>query len=409
VTVVLRDDGGTLDGGIDASAPQTFTIAVTTFIEEAGTYNGLVRATAGATTDAGHFGLGKITVTAKGRFSGTMQVGARRYVLSGTVDKSGAMTFTSSKSTSLPLARTGLSALALTLQLDVGAGTDKLSGVLTENGQPFAALEADRALYSAARVLPKGFQRVPETLLGGYTVAFAAPSLADPADSSAMRGCGVGTVTVSKLGTARLTGTLADGTPIVYSNALSKANAWPLFVPLAGGRGSMSGWVSFPQLSDDALQSPGLLWFKPAATGRVATLYASGWPGGMDLDLMGSKYVKPARVENRSTFAGLGATDAAGNADAELLGSGLPAGGLHIPLNILANDLAQPIAPNSDHVALRLVSSNGTFSGSFTPAAGGGRSTFKGVILQKQQCAVGYFLRNGASGSIEVVPKSATP
>ncbi|HEV7403026.1 MAG TPA: hypothetical protein VGO11_08880 [Chthoniobacteraceae bacterium] len=53
------------------------------------------------------------------------------------------------------------------------------------------------------------------------------------------------------------------------------------------------------------------------------------------------------------------------------------------------------------------VASPGTFSGAFNPAAGGGRSTFKGVVLQKQQCAVGYFLRNGASGRIEVLPKAA--
>jgi hypothetical protein len=361
--------------------------------------------------DALHFGLGKITVTAQGRFSGTVQVGERRYPLRGTVDKSGAMQFTSTGTASLPLKRTGLPDLALTLQLDVGAGTDKLSGAITEDGQPFATLDADRMVYSAARLLPKGLQRVDEALLGSYTVAFAPPEVASVADTTAMRGCGVGTITVSKLGTARLAGTLADGTPILYSNALSKAATWPLFFPTLRGKGSLSGWVSFPKTAADAMASSGLVWFKPAATlVRASTLYPSGWPAGMAVDLMGSKYVRPARSENRSSFAGLGPPDlATGNAEAELFGSDLPADGLHAPLNILPNDLVQLIAPNSDRLAMRLAPSNGTFSGSFNPAAGGGRSTFKGVILQKHQCAVGYFLRNGASGSIEVVPKAAGP
>jgi hypothetical protein len=407
VTVVLRDDGGTLDGGVDASAPQTFTIAVTTFIEEAGAYNGLITAAAGQTPTNEMAGLVHVQVLRTGAFTAVLRQAGRLFIARGNFDKGGVATFGKTKLPAFVLKRTGLPDLQLQLQLDVGAGTDKLRGTITQDGQPFATVESDRALYSSARVLPAGYQRVEEALLGRYTVAFAPPAVSSLADTTAMRGCGFGTVTITKLGTARLTGTLADGTMISYGNALSKAAAWPLYVPVTRGRGSMSGWISFPKTDGDAPASPGLMWFKPPAVSRFATLYPSGWPDGMQVDLTGSKYVMPKRLENRSVLPGLGMADAAaGNAEAEFLGSGLPAEGLKAPLNILANNLVTPIVPNSDRLSMRLVASTGTFSGSFSPAAGGGRSAFKGVVLQKQQCAVGYFLRNGASGSIEVLPKA---
>jgi len=173
VTVQLHDSGGTGDGGADLSAPQTFTIAVTTFVEEGGIYNGLVQAEAGGEMSVVRCGLVRIAVTKKGRFTGKLEIGAENFQLRGTVDKAGGLHFGKGGTARMALQNRNLPYLTMELKLDVGGGTDKLKGVIFDGADtPYATVEADRALYTGSRKPVAPMRNVPPELVSAYTAVF---------------------------------------------------------------------------------------------------------------------------------------------------------------------------------------------------------------------------------------------
>ncbi len=405
VTVRLHDSGGTANGGVDLSPAKTFRIAITTFAEEAGTYHGLVQAAPGAVPAAERFGVARITVTAKGTFTGQLRAGALTFTLKGAFDKDGVAHFGSDSAATLALKRRNQTDLTLALQLDVAAATDKLTGTVKDGATAFATIETDRALYTARRDFTDPFRNVRTELLGKYTIVFAAKPVAEqgiPA-SAYPQGHGVGMLTVNTKGVATLTGTLADGRPIRYANSLSKANTWPLYVPFAGGKGSLSGWIAFAdraKISD--LEGLDLHWFKPASAAR---LYPAGWASGIKADLLGAKYTVPERAENLSILPGLTLEDTDGNADFMAQAGGLPTpGSIRASLNISALNRVAPVAPNPQNVAATAIPLTGTLSGAFIHPGTQKRATYKAVILQKQQRAAGHFISGSESGSIAVWP-----
>ncbi len=106
VTVRLHDDGGLANGGADTSAPQTFHLAVSTYAEELGAYNGLAVAAGGAPPSHERTGLIKVNVVKTGAFTGSLVLAGHRYTLAGQVDKAGTMTFGHTKAAALDLKRT---------------------------------------------------------------------------------------------------------------------------------------------------------------------------------------------------------------------------------------------------------------------------------------------------------------
>src|SRR6185295_10516815 len=94
-------------------------------------------------------------------------------------------------------------------------------------------------------------------------------------------------VTVSSAGTARVVGTLADGTKFTASNALSKDNVLPFYALTDQKKGSVSGLITFrdtPGVSD--ADGAALNWFKPA--NPHSHTYPGGWAfGGVKVDFSG--------------------------------------------------------------------------------------------------------------------------
>ena len=428
VTVKLHDNGGTANGGIDTSAPQTFQVAVTTYTEEAGTYNGLAQplltGTGAAGTPGGNelSGLLRLTSEKTGLFTGKLRLAAADFSLSGHFDKGGVAHFGQAGAAALALPRKGLPNLSLSLHLDVGWGTDKLSGTLSLSGSAVGRIDADRALYTASKNPVAPFRQVPPNLLGTYTVIFGAKTPAEQGlpGTAFPQGDGAARMTVHADGTVHIEGTLADGTQIDSINSLSKANTWPLYIPFAGGKGSISNQVNVrPQRNSD-LDALNTHWY---AAPDPAAVYPQGWANGILVDLIGSKFIAPVPENSASILPGLTGTNAAGNAQVSILGADIPAPGLIKAVNIRADNQIRMIAPGPDNLSLKMVKPdildtsggkiivigtspyNGLFSGSFTDPKTGKPVSIHGAILQNQQVGLGFFLGTNESGPVSIMPK----
>ena len=116
-----------------------------------GVYRGLFSEDDGVTqTNSGAF---NITAGATGNFSGKLQMGAVKYALKGRFDATGAATVT--------VARSGLNALTLSLQLDLYGGSDQVTGTVSD-GVWTASLTGNRAVFnSTSHIAPQA---------GRYTV-----------------------------------------------------------------------------------------------------------------------------------------------------------------------------------------------------------------------------------------------
>ncbi len=408
----------TIDDGFGGTATATVTMG-DLIPSEAGVYNGLLQAAPLTTPGNERSGLIRVSINrTTGKFTGAMILTGSRFPLGGTFDATGVAKFGRTGTPDLVLKRKNLPDLRLALQLTLAAPLEQITGTLTENAAAFAVISADRALYTAKKNPVAPFKNVPAGLLGKYTVHFAA--LAAPNNGYGAtkfpQGDGVGLLTISKTGNARIAGTLADGTPFSYTNALSSTNHWPFYFALAGGKGSISGEAVFRDsvalMSD--VDGLGMNWFKPAKPG--AEFYPDGWANGIQTDLLGSKFVLPAPGANMSLVPGLTPTDADGNANVILTDGNVPIPGITQSFNIAPTNVATEIAPNPDNVKLslrvavvkpnvRLIASTPAFTGSFTHPASQARSAYKGVILQRQAKGFGFFLGTSESGAVNIEPK----
>ncbi len=396
-----------------AGGSYTILATVRDFAESAATYNGLAQAATGTLPGNERAGLLRLASGRRGAFTGSLTLAGVRFPLRGYFDAAGVARFGRSAAARLVLkrrtARTqpALSDLLLALQLAPGADLSKLAGTLTDNNAPFAALDADRAYYSSRRNPEPPLLKVPADLLGKYTVIFPAKLAPNQgmASSQFPQGDGIGLLTVRRDGIAKLIGKLADGTPVVVTNALSKTNAWPLYLALYRGKGSISGRSTFrdtPMISD--LDGLDLNWFRPAEP--RARHYPDGWPGGIRIDLLGSKFVGPRKGIAASILPGLNPTDAAGNASLVLSDGNLPIPGqIDISVNVTPNNRAALITPPLGMNASLTIGAGGLLGGLFIHPENGKRTIPSGVIFQKQERATGFFLGPTESGGFELVPK----
>jgi len=387
-TVVVRghDDGGTARGGIDTSEPRTFRLAVTTYDEELGVYDGAVLPDDGAGDGAEKTGLLQLTLAKKGAFTGKLTLGAAHFAIKGTLDKGGVPHFGKNRATTTTLKRKGLPDLAFGFHVDVAWGTDRLTAFVTESGAPFAAVVADRALH-------------PASPAGRYTVKFDVPDGRGLPDAAFPHGFGFGAITV-KAGAAKFSGSLADGTKFSFSNQLSKDGALPLFLPLAGGKGSLVGEIRFHPAGGAAdVDAAGLLWFRPADA--KAKRYGAGWPDGIAVDLVGSVYVPPDPKAPTASLPGLTPVDADGNADLAFTGGGLP--DTTKALNVSEKNKATVVVAG-DKTTVTIDGKTGLFSGRLASATGGAPTPFQGVILQNQRSGAGFFLGATAGGAVTLTP-----
>ena len=330
-----------------------------------GTYNGLFADDSGSLSPQ-NCGAFTLMVTVKGAFSGSLQMGGMRYALSGQFDPNGAAGST--------IARRNLSALTVSLQLDLTNGTDRVTGTVSD-GAWAAALAGDRAIYDGRTTV------APEA--GSYTLILAGAyeSTNEPAGDS------YGTLAVGENGAISFAGTLADGTKVAQSVPVSKNRQWPLYAPLYGGQGVLWGWLSFTNASD--LGSP-VAWVKlPANTQH--------YPAGFSLAVqaVGTRYFPSGTGTNV-----LGLTTGT-NLTLTLEGGGLMQG-LTNRFTLAANNRVTPVS--GPKLSLTFTPSTGGFAGSVVNPATSRPISFGGVWLQGRAFGSGFFLGAGGSGEVRLEP-----
>ena len=336
------------------------------FTQLAGTYNGLVGNQYGRAQESS--GFFTLAVTAKGAYSGSVKQGTNNYPFSGQFDGDGNATAT--------VARRGTNAWVAAMMLDFAG--QAVWGTVS-NGVADGWVVNLYAEPAASQSTP-----VPD-YAGIYTLAI--PGL-NNWDSTIALGDGYATITVATNGRVSLSGSLADGTALNLTSSqnppISLYGAWPLYVPLYNGKGSVWGWV----LSNGSAPAPSLSWIKPA---NSASAY---YPGGFtdECELPVSPYLYARNIPVLDLTNGV------------IVFSG---GDLAVPVSneVLLTATNQFVNLGPNPMALTLNPTNGVLSGWFTVPGVAKTNRFNGVLLQQgYNEADGYFLGTSQSGQMLLMP-----
>ena len=391
LTVQLQDDGGTANGGIDRSPVTGITVRIGNVARTPGTYIGLAEAAPQTTASHARQGFLSVKVTRPGSFTGKLLLGGISHSLRGTFDNSGIATF-GRTGTQLPLPRKGLSPLQLSLRFDAVAGSDQITGTVLADGQSFAQVEAERAIFHAQTNPMLTWIVDGQGNQGRFTVAFpvlTAPNRGLPADAYP-QGDGWGGLSIGLDGKATLVGQLADGSKITASSFLTEGNRVAFHALLQGGKGSISGRARYQNLATSDADGTDFLWFRPAQTGpRPAALYPNGWPGGIEVDFEASRLVAKA-VPYLPAL-----TPAAADGNLLALFDALPPKALNLNPRL---QLLPAATPDAHQFKATVQAASGRWSGSFVHPANGKKTSFQGVLLQKSGRATGFFLGPTGSG-----------
>jgi hypothetical protein len=350
-------------GGMPTSSPEVVFVMPTNglslvahfvFAPMVASYNGLFFESNGV--EFAKSGAITVTTTKTGKYSASLQVGAKHYSVSGQLDTSG----TDNKA----IPNSGL-----TLQLQ--AGSDQITGTVSGAGWT-ADLLANHAVFNARTNKP--------SFAGKYTILF--PGSRNPADVTNPQGDGYGSVTVNTSGKVHLIGTLADGTKISQTTTASAGGQWPLYLPLYNGKGQILSWQTFAAAGD---LGGAFSWIKPIAN---AKLYPNGFT--FQTNAIGSPFdpsLKPIT----------------GFTDAVVL---LTGGNLASPIvnQVMVTSKNKVVNLAGSKLTLTLTPAQGLFKGSVLDASTGKPISFSGAILQNLNAGSGFFLTTNLSGQVSFGP-----
>lgn len=190
-------------------------------------------------------GAFKLSVSTRGRYSGSLQMGTVRLPFSGLLG--------SSLQATVQIPRKNTNALALIFSL---GPSNQVNGAVSD-GTWTANLYGERTAT-----------RSPTTNGGKYTLVIQGNTSALPS-----LGNGFGVLTVSSAQTVKFLGALADGTKLNQSVSFTENGKWPFYVSLYSGNGLAMGWLSLANGSDEALTGV-LSWIKPPSSTSI--LYQGG-------------------------------------------------------------------------------------------------------------------------------------
>ncbi len=333
------------------------------FAPTAATYRGLFYPSTGVQFLAS--GAFVVTTTARGSYSGTLQIGAKRYAFGGKLEESGVATNT--------ITRPGTNAVTLVFQIDA-ADNNRITGTVSD-GTWNADLQAQRAPFGKSN----------HTLLAGkYTLLFFGPADGSPLTP---QGDGYGLVAVNSAGRIVLGGALADGSRLAQTANLVGHGQWPLYASLYGGKGQILGWLTFTNTQDLGGR---ISWIKQPISS--AKLYPAGF--NIAPESLGSSYQSPSTAA--SPILGF-------SSGAVVLTGGNLAAGITNSVTIGANNL---VTDNTltNHLKLTLKPSRGSFKGTVAYPEPGKTIVFHGTVLQQENFGSGYFLGTNESGHVFLGP-----
>lgn len=323
-----------------------------------GSYAGLFYGTTPEAVESGGAGAFTITVSSKGSYSGSLQMGSSHYSFSGKISPSGVCSNVITVHHGNPI--------HLLFNLAYGALPGQVSGTVS-NGNWTATLIGDHSTFNA--------RTNAAPYAGSYTLVFPG-QLGSPA---APAGDGYGTLRVTPAGQVLFAAKLADGTTVSKSALVSSNGVWPLYIPLYGGHGLFTGWLDFTnEVGDDVAGA--VTWIKPAEHTKY---YPEGFTN--ELEAAGSIYQKPGRNQSvldltnaMVVFEGGSLTDFTNSVYLE------------------PNDIVK--TTNSLHLSFR--ASTGLFSGSVKDPTTEKSFPFGGAVFQKTQTGYGFLLDAGQSSFV---------
>ena len=341
------------------------------FAPVAGAYQGLIQSTPFSQPNSGTI---SITAGNVGTFSAKFTLGGATFSLKGLFDNNG-------DSTSV-IARTGAGSLTLTLHINLTNGTDQITGTLSD-GTTTSAVTANLSPFNAKTNPATQFQ-------GSYTVVLP-PNPSDTGPSFP-QGNGYGTLTVDAGGKIRLSATLADGTRISQTAAVSENGMWPVYIPLYSKQGSLGGMVTFTNVTSVSDLGGTLTWFKPAVPS--AKLYPNGFT--TQITLLGSAYTVPPLGTPALSVS---------NATCNLLvtsGAGDLTSFVSNTVTLNTNNKVTLCVTNG--FKLTITPKTGLFSGTFVNPATSKPMKFNGALFQKQNDGAGFCLGPDQTGFVTVEP-----
>jgi hypothetical protein len=342
------------------------------FVPVEGAHFGVITTGSGAAPN----GLIRVALLIGGGFTGHVTIGVAGYSFSGVLDPSGAATVT------IPVP--GQSPMILTLQADLTGGTGDITGTLTEGAVSYEYVVSQVSYNGTTSTAPEA---------GRYTVALSPdPTLTG---SSAPQGNGYATILVAKTGLAAVTGCLADGTPYSALGYVANDGTLAIFcVPSGSSRGSaLTGLLTF-RATDVSDVDGTLTWTKGASA--PAVFYPAGFSAA--LPCVGSRYAAPAPT------SGLQAMDVTTGAATAAFGAGNLSQALTVPVVINQADRATMSTPGAPNLNFVINPATGMVSGTFVMPDGNLIRAVRGVVIQKQQTAFGYFRGVNQCGYFSLAP-----
>ncbi len=352
--------------GSAISTQAVLTVVSNPFTQLTGTYYGLF-----AESNAQFQSSGFLTLTL--RTLGTYS--AKILNAGGSYSFSGAFTVTGQGTASVPRGK-GVTPLIVNMNLDLTGGTEQILGSIS-NAAWSAGLQADRATFSTTNPCPNA---------GKYTLVLESGS----DGSQSPGGDGYGTATISAAGAVTLRGVLSDNTTMLpAASGVSISNQWPLYIPLYGKLGSLSGWIDFSNGPSILAGEAG--WFRVGAYGK---LYPSGF----------TNYP----VITGSTFAPgttrIPVLSETNNLNIILSGGGM---GTNLTNTVTLYNTGRFVTNGAGipKLTLSVVPSTGVISGSFLDPLTRLTTPIKGVVLQQQTNAAGFFATTNATGTFILTPE----
>lgn len=329
-----------------------------------GSYNGLFYLDDDPTDDTS--GYVTLTVDSSQIYSGKVLQHGHSYPFTGR--------FSAGKSVASTIVRTGKRSLRINLKAPADTGFDGIRGVVND-GFRVIPLQARRSVYSASSPTPQA---------GNYTLA-----LTGIRSASAPNGHGFGNLTISSQGNINFIAKLADDTSASQGTMVANAGVWPVYIPLYGGKGSVLGWLSFTNSSDTRCAGE-LRWIKAPHSG------GKNYPGGFatKVPIIASSFAP--------TAAGLGID--LNNYELVFDGAKIYSA-VSDQLTTITGNTINFSQVSASTGTLTADPTTGQFSGTFIHPITKLKTPIKGIVLQEQGEAAGYFISGKLSGRVVLKPK----
>lgn len=308
-------------------------------------------------------GYFELRVDGSGNFTGSLQLAAANVGLQGRFDQDGKAVQTLSSGSGEPV--------KIQLQLDPDRTGERVSGYFEADGVP-VTMQAYRQAEAGDTM--NGIQA------GRYTLVIPGP----PDSAQSPGGDGIGELRVQADGRAEFYGELSDGTEVRQQTQISRNGIWPLYVPMYGGRGMLTGWVTVTNHAEMDLFGD-LRWIKPETPDDH--YYPQGF--GSRRFVVGSSYSAAASMNVTNKLAGV---LRGGNLGSIVLRDGLdPNAPLIAPEGRSVKQFSYNLNPNT-----------GLIEGSFIHPETRTPTPFRGVYVQKRGWGSGYFMGTNTSGMVHL-------